>query len=125
MKLIARFLVATISISHANADSVDTTWVGQFKPISKACEGMSLRIGRSSVDFGRGCERLLFRTLVNESSELTVTTESRRGCNWSGWIFTLKRNDVSRMRDVDVFGFENGDAYQAGQPAFECTYLKR
>jgi hypothetical protein len=125
MKLITGVLAVVISTSQANADDVDTTWVGQFKPISKACEGMSLRVDRSSVDLGRGCERLPFRTLVNENTELTVATESRPGCNWSGWTFTLKRDDVSRRRNLDVIGFENGDAYRAGQPAFECTYLKR
>jgi hypothetical protein len=124
MKLVAGVFAVMISTSQANADGVDTTWVGLFKPISKVCEGMSLRIDRSSVDLGRGCDRLPFQALVNESSELTVATEKRPGCNWSGWTFTLRRNDVSRMRNIDVIGFENGDAYRAGQPAFECTYLK-
>jgi hypothetical protein len=125
MKLIAGILAAAISAPQAYADVVGTTWAGQFRPVSKVCEGMSLRIDRSSFGLGRGCEKLPFRTLVNESSELTIETASRRGCSWSGWTFTLKRNDPTQMQSIDVSGFENGEAYRSGQPAFECAYLKR
>ena len=125
MKLIAGILLVMISASQAQAEIVGTTWAGRFRPVSKACEGMSLKIDRLGLSLGGGCERIPFRTLVNDNAELTVETGTRPGCSWSGWTFILKRNDPTQMRSIDVSGFQNGEAYRSGQPAFECAYLKR